>query len=177
MPIPITCPHCGTVYKVADDLVGRKLLCKECDRPVMVGAKAHESPGRRAPRRVALKEVVLALALLPAVALGALWWTGWLWDQVDWPPPDLGGLGADEPAVMLHLAGVEEAGGWDGLSHKLGHLADGGRADYISAAINRDRATVIISPVKDAEAFARRVDIGSVECVHDGVVTINLTGR
>jgi hypothetical protein len=30
MPIQCSCPECGYRYKVADDLVGRKVLCPEC---------------------------------------------------------------------------------------------------------------------------------------------------
>src|SRR6516162_1110437 len=124
MPIPIACPHCGATYTVADDLRFRKLLCKECDRPVVVKERR-----RRSPLRIAAGVVVLALALLPGATLAGLWWTGWLWEWVDWPALDQPGFGAlapepgaNDPAVTLHISGLARSGRWRNLSEDLKFL-------------------------------------------------------
>jgi hypothetical protein len=36
MPIPIECPGCNAIYEVADDLAGKEVLCRECERRVPV---------------------------------------------------------------------------------------------------------------------------------------------
>ncbi|HEX5273042.1 MAG TPA: hypothetical protein VFW33_21240 [Gemmataceae bacterium] len=170
MPISVTCRHCGAVYPVTDDLRGRTLLCRECDRPVVV-----EDRGRP-PLRWAVRAVVILLALLPSAALGALWWTGWLWDYADWPSarePPPGDFGS---AVTFHLAGVDRIDSWDELTGDLARLRDDGPSRYFSASTNGDRATVVLAPVKDPEALAGRIDFGTVRRVRGRVITVSLRG-
>jgi predicted Zn finger-like uncharacterized protein len=38
MLIKVTCPHCDAVNKVSDDKAGKKVRCKECDKPINVPA-------------------------------------------------------------------------------------------------------------------------------------------
>jgi S1-C subfamily serine protease len=38
MPIRVVCPHCDCEFKVADELEGKKVRCRECQKPVPVGA-------------------------------------------------------------------------------------------------------------------------------------------
>jgi predicted Zn finger-like uncharacterized protein len=172
MPLPITCPHCGAAYSVADDLLGRRLRCRDCDEPIVAGESPE--PPRRPPRRLALKAVVVAVALLPAGALGVLWWAGCLWDRVDWPNPEFGGLREQEPAVILHVTGVGGQESWKALTDDLEVLADGGRARFLVGAVNGERATVTLAPVRDPDDFARRVTFGTVRRVHDRVITVSL---
>src|SRR5207253_362093 len=40
MPVTTTCPSCQTVYNLADSLRGKKVRCKECQEPFVVGAAA-----------------------------------------------------------------------------------------------------------------------------------------
>jgi predicted Zn finger-like uncharacterized protein len=64
MPIRTTCPHCQTVYTLADNLAGKKVRCKNCDEVIAVrGAAARdteeriqEGPGRGVPARSVREE-------------------------------------------------------------------------------------------------------------------------
>jgi predicted Zn finger-like uncharacterized protein len=38
MPIRVVCPHCESAFKVADELEGKKVRCRECQKPVPVVA-------------------------------------------------------------------------------------------------------------------------------------------
>src|SRR5258705_474382 len=106
MPIPITCPHCGASYSVADDLLGRKMLCRECDQSLVVEGTLRLGR-RRSPLQFVLVAVVLLLALMPTAALGGLWWTGWLYDQLEWPTP-AGILNkAPNETILLRVCGLE----------------------------------------------------------------------
>jgi hypothetical protein len=183
MPIRIICPHCWAAYPVADDLRGRDVLCKECGRPVAVRVDS-ESPGprrNRSPVRFFGVAVAIVLALLPAGALGALWWTGWLWDQVDWPTPPGAGPGPEGPAVVLHVAGIARSARWSDVMDDLKLRTDGGQARFFSRTSHWDRydihgglATVILAPVSDPEQFARKIDFGTVHRVRGRVITVSL---
>lgn len=50
MPISVICPHCHTTYEVADDLQGRRVLCRECEQLFIV-------EGPSAARSTAVPEV------------------------------------------------------------------------------------------------------------------------
>jgi len=39
MPISATCPHCRTPHRLADELDGRLIRCKECGEPFRVGGR------------------------------------------------------------------------------------------------------------------------------------------
>jgi HEAT repeat protein len=58
MSIHIVCRNCGTGYNVSDDLLGKKVLCRNCDESIPVraasGVKRNEPPHRKSaapPRR------------------------------------------------------------------------------------------------------------------------------
>jgi HEAT repeat protein len=61
MPLRITCPSCRSSYTVGDEMRGKRILCRECDRPMMVPAgrsgggggeqRFTERPARPAPAR------------------------------------------------------------------------------------------------------------------------------
>jgi transcription elongation factor Elf1 len=38
MPILFACPSCNAAYEVADDLVGKEVLCRECERRARIDA-------------------------------------------------------------------------------------------------------------------------------------------
>jgi prepilin-type processing-associated H-X9-DG protein len=46
MPIPFTCPHCGTPTDVADQYAGQRGLCVRCGRTVWVPLREGRSPFR-----------------------------------------------------------------------------------------------------------------------------------
>jgi len=54
MAIRVTCPHCDTEFNVADDLRGKKVRCRECEKPVLVAAakprKAEDEEDEREER-------------------------------------------------------------------------------------------------------------------------------
>ena len=45
MGVRVCCPHpnCGKRYKVGEELLGRKTVCKECGREFTVAAAGHET--------------------------------------------------------------------------------------------------------------------------------------
>ncbi len=49
MPIHIVCAGCGAAYNVADELQGKKVRCRQCDKPIGVTATA---PPKAPPRKV-----------------------------------------------------------------------------------------------------------------------------
>jgi hypothetical protein len=36
MPIRITCPSCKAAYPIANELRGKRIRCRECDRPLVI---------------------------------------------------------------------------------------------------------------------------------------------
>src|SRR5689334_22272028 len=52
MPLAVTCPHCRIAHRLADELDGRLIRCKECGEPFRVGGRrraaevADDRPGR-----------------------------------------------------------------------------------------------------------------------------------
>ncbi len=63
MPVKIECSKCGAVYSVADDRVGKKMLCKECDASIIAravksrAAKADDDEDDERPARKKRVEV------------------------------------------------------------------------------------------------------------------------
>ncbi len=169
MPLAVTCRHCGASYEVADELRGRALLCKECDQPVTVGGAAKPSP-----LRWVVRAVVLALALLPLGALGLLWWTGWLWDFVEWPQFDVAGGRPPANAVTIHVAHADRL---DDFQDDLNELMDGGRPQFTGWAAHGDRATLVLAPVANPDEFYRKIDFGTAYRTDDRLFTLVLPTR
>src|SRR5215207_5442749 len=48
MSIAATCPHCGKVYTLADELAGRKAKCKVCQQPFVI-PQPHKRPTEVTP--------------------------------------------------------------------------------------------------------------------------------
>src|SRR5262249_12980917 len=73
MPIPMTCPHCGSNYRLADHAAGQKVRCTNCKQVFTVpAAKAPAtSPAaarRSAPTDVAVEPVPPAMRPAPSKA-------------------------------------------------------------------------------------------------------------
>ncbi len=108
--------------------------------------------------------------------LAGLWWTGCLWDLVDWPACQEAGCGVSEPSVTLRITGVESFGRWQDVSDDFALLADGGQARSWGSVIHGDRMTLVLSPVRDPGEFARKIDFATVHRIHGRVITVGLRG-
>ena len=55
MAIRVVCPHCDATFSVADELRGKKVRCRDCEKPVPVVAakskKAADEDDERDRRR------------------------------------------------------------------------------------------------------------------------------
>jgi len=68
MPIPFTCPHCGTVTQVDDHLAGTSIPCDACGKTISIPALIHPQvvssiPTRTAPAPQSSGRTMLLLAL------------------------------------------------------------------------------------------------------------------
>ncbi len=79
MPISFQCPHCKTVYDVADDLAGKFIMCRGCQKRGAVSTPSGKAPNATAPasatsptRRNFLTIAGWGLASVGAIATGAL---------------------------------------------------------------------------------------------------------
>src|SRR5262245_532336 len=106
MPTRAACPQCNRVLHVADELIGKKLRCKNCQAVFVVGATAKEAneptsrqaptsdqprPPKKRPRQPTLKfstSRIIALAVVGIVlvvgVMGAIWW--WKNRPAKWLP-------------------------------------------------------------------------------------------
>jgi predicted Zn finger-like uncharacterized protein len=242
MPIQTTCPHCGTGYRLADQIRGKRVRCKRCNhlflvedtsaaesedlpeavavgeepdpreqiqpglrrpapppgaagdepprRPRQRRDQGNEAPGRR-PRRqrspvliIALVSGGIVLALLLAVGAGAVLWSGWLRDLGSgldagfgpWPdvPPLAGPQGAypADQVVTLHISGVSDQNKSEVIQDKLRGLVDPGGGYTEASAGSGQRLTVLLAPVRDPNALARKIDFGTVRGVSGRLITI-----
>jgi hypothetical protein len=82
MPVPATCPHCGTDHRLADELDGRTIRCKSCREPFRVGGERpaddridddydyeNERPHRRPRRRSSGAPVGLIIGIVVGVGV------------------------------------------------------------------------------------------------------------
>jgi hypothetical protein len=94
MPIHFECPNCRAKYDVAEDMVGKTMLCRECEQrvPVHVTATAGKAVAAKgtaasagAPTR--RNAVLIGLAgFLPGALLG--WFGGYFWKRpLPWEGP------------------------------------------------------------------------------------------
>jgi predicted Zn finger-like uncharacterized protein len=51
MPLAVTCPHCRTPHRLADELEGRLIRCKECGKSFRVGSLQRDDADDRPRRR------------------------------------------------------------------------------------------------------------------------------
>ena len=80
MPISFQCPNCKIVYDVADDLAGKFIMCKGCQKRGPVRSLSGQASGSTAStasaaspsRRNFLTITVWSLASVGAIATGAL---------------------------------------------------------------------------------------------------------
>jgi hypothetical protein len=72
MPFHFECPKCREKYDVADDMVGKTILCRKCEQRVPVRPPATRvapvAAGGQTPTR--RKALLIALGIVPGVFLG-----------------------------------------------------------------------------------------------------------
>ncbi len=154
-------------------------------------APPHPRPAAAAPdvRRRSNRPLVLALVggclglfLLLAVGGGLLAWFAWshdlipgLGDSGGWPEPSLAGgpMAATprESLVTLHISGADEATR-EAIQDQLPALVDGGRAYALTSQMQGDRLTVVVAPVQDPGAFAKKINFGTVRRVRGRTITL-----
>src|SRR5437660_1363954 len=69
MPIFATCPHCRTPHRLADELDGRRIRCKECGEPFRVGAGRRDDDYDDRPRRRRSSSSSSSLVLLMVIGV------------------------------------------------------------------------------------------------------------
>ncbi len=89
MPIHFECPNCRARYDVAEDMVGKPMLCRECEQRVTVAASAAAAkpvhPALKAAAtstgEVTRRNAVLigVASFLPGALLG--WMGGYFWKR------------------------------------------------------------------------------------------------
>lgn len=52
MPVRICCPSCKAIYSVEDGLRGKKILCRECDKPLQIPGPVSPAASPPAPKKV-----------------------------------------------------------------------------------------------------------------------------
>jgi predicted Zn finger-like uncharacterized protein len=91
-----------------------------------------------------------------------------------WPvaahPGDMG-FPADL-TVTLHIARAGDENTCEAISDRLRELVDSRPGGSISYAAAHDRMTVVLAPVKDPEAFAAKIDFGTVRGVEGRMITL-----
>jgi HEAT repeat protein len=124
--------------------------------------------------RFVLIAVVLLLALMPSAALGALWWTGRLYDQLEWPTPP--GINRDAPneTILLRVCGLARLNTDQNLRGEIAawltqeELADPGSTSQ------GDCMTMMLATDRDPEDLAKTIDWGSVRRVNGRVITVSV---
>ncbi len=85
MPIHFECPNCRAKYDVADDMIGKNILCRNCEQRVAVqrpgaGVARTAAPAAAASGAVSRRKAVLiAAGILPVGFLG--WFMGYYWKR------------------------------------------------------------------------------------------------
>ncbi len=85
---------------------------------------------------------------------------------------DFGNLDSPENTVTIKIMGVTDDATKDAIKDKLKTMTDGGHS--MSLMKMGGVLTVELSPVKDVEAFARKIDFGTVTEVKDRTVTVQV---
>jgi len=70
MPLAATCPRCRTAHRLADDLDGRLIRCKECREPFRVGGDRPDEDDEQRPRRRQARSS--SPALIPLLVVGGV---------------------------------------------------------------------------------------------------------
>jgi hypothetical protein len=105
MPIPFTCPSCKARYDVMDDLAGKKIMCRVCQKrgpvpaapprpsaPPAAATSANAPHAAAAPAKPSRRNLVLIIAgAVGALTTGAILarrpWRHW-GDSMESAPPD-----------------------------------------------------------------------------------------
>src|SRR5438270_8713768 len=69
MPISATCPHGPTPHRLADDLDGRRIRCKECGEPFRVGGGRRDDYDDRPRQRRRSSSLSSSLVLLMVIGV------------------------------------------------------------------------------------------------------------
>ncbi len=85
---------------------------------------------------------------------------------------DFGNLDSPENTVTIKIMGIADDATKDAIKDKLKTMTDGGHS--MSLMKMGGVLTVELSPVKDVEAFARKIDFGTVTEVKDRTVTVQV---
>jgi hypothetical protein len=124
VPIYFQCPNCRAKYDVAEDMVGKTMLCRECEQRVAVPAsaaaakpvhpalKAAAASTGEATRRSAI--LIGVASFLPGALLG--WLGGYFWKrQLPWEGGRSGrredSADGEQPADGQQADGQQRGGG------------------------------------------------------------------
>lgn len=92
-----------------------------------------------------------------------------------WPepvaPPQVGAL-PPELTVTIHVAGADDEFTREDVSGRLSKLVDAGGGSRMVSSSFGNRTTILLSPVRDPQAFANRIDFATVRGVNGRIVTI-----
>ncbi len=73
MVVRFDCPHCKTGYEVADELAGKKIMCRHCQKRGQVRSLAANAPSASGlPASVALTSTTASRRKLLLIAAGVL---------------------------------------------------------------------------------------------------------
>ena len=86
---------------------------------------------------------------------------------------DFGNLDSPENSVTIKIMGIADDATQDAITDKLKTMTDGGGHSMSSMKMG-GVLTVELSPVKDVEAFARKIDFGKVTGVEGKTVTVQV---
>lgn len=78
-----------------------------------------------------------------------------------------------DKSVTVEITGIPDDATNDALPEKLTDMIDGGSSMMTSFSSGTSSLSVTLSPVADADAFAKKIDFGKVTEVKDN--TINVT--
>jgi hypothetical protein len=91
-----------------------------------------------------------------------------------WPVPMMPGHIQMDPAqtVTLHIAGVPDRATEEGIRDRAGALLTAPQGGATVGASEGGRMTLLVCPVADPEAYARKIDFGDVRSVQGRVITL-----
>ncbi len=84
---------------------------------------------------------------------------------------DLGDTENAADSITIKITGIPDDAAEDAITDKLLEMMDVGSMDWTTVD---DVLTVEITPVKDVEAFARKIDFGKVTEVKDKTITVQV---
>jgi len=190
----VLCRDCGKPIRVADETSSpREAIRAEIAQPSPPPEQGESGGRSAAPReegpvpqvlplrqsyavaRVAGIAAMLLLLLSAATVFGILWWSGWFWEQGEWPPPEWPRRAPADKLLTLHVLGVaaEDEAARQKILEAVVLLTDKDSPYLYVASTENGRMTILVTRVSDPEAFARQIDFGIVRRVRDRVITIS----